>query len=253
MRSGKRYGQVDDAGRALLVRVLGRLGDEPALLAALDDSAPRVRRSAASALARLASTGARAALTARMDAPDVTLDERRVLVEALARAAGVEARDRLLALDPAGDARWRGDAIARYSSSSATRSERVVEHRRRAPTTSTGDRASALQTGPGRPARRRLLALSPAWRRGDRHRARELVAAAICLPPVDLGWRAHPARRRRSFLDREDHRIACGSHAARSMDTRSDSLAARLCPRPSPCGGLAHRTRGRDVCTRARQ
>jgi hypothetical protein len=101
---GKRYGQVDDAGRALLVRALGRLGDEPALLAALADAAPRVRRSAASALARLASTGARAALTARMDAPDVTADERRVLVEALARAAGVEARDRLLALDPAGDA-----------------------------------------------------------------------------------------------------------------------------------------------------
>jgi hypothetical protein len=99
-----RIDAVDDAARARLVDVLGRLGDTATLIARLADPAPRVRRAAASALGKAGGPEALAALLARWGAPEVTPDERRVLVEALGKIGGDDALARLLALDPGDDA-----------------------------------------------------------------------------------------------------------------------------------------------------
>ncbi|MGE5184907.1 MAG: HEAT repeat domain-containing protein [Acidobacteriota bacterium] len=99
-----RLAAVDDAARAVLVGVLGKLGDEAAVIARLADAAPRVRRAAASALGKLGGERAREALVARWDASDVTPDERRALVEALGKLGGDDVLARLRTLDPGGDA-----------------------------------------------------------------------------------------------------------------------------------------------------
>jgi precorrin-6B methylase 2 len=110
---------VGDAARARLVSALGaqaRRGDARALADVIErftDAAPRVRRACATALGKLGASGAvvapesaaaaRAALIARWDAGDVTVDERRALADALGKLGGAAALERLRALAPGAD------------------------------------------------------------------------------------------------------------------------------------------------------
>ncbi|HVK76527.1 MAG TPA: HEAT repeat domain-containing protein [Kofleriaceae bacterium] len=112
---------ADDGGAA---RLIGALGDaagrhppaQAALIAALDDARPRVRRAAVGALGKLGGDDARAALCAYWDR-DLPADHRRATAEALGKVGGDEARRRLAAADTGDDAllaqrRARGLLIA---------------------------------------------------------------------------------------------------------------------------------------------
>ena len=99
-----RIDQVDEAARARLVAALGKLGELPAVLARMADPSARVRRAAAIALGKLGGDSARAALLARLDASEVTPDERRAVVEALGKCGDASVLARLRVLDPGDDA-----------------------------------------------------------------------------------------------------------------------------------------------------
>jgi hypothetical protein len=100
----------DDAARARLVGVLGRIGGGAAggattdAIAALGDASPRVRRAAALALGKLGGDDARAALVARWDSGAEPLDVQRALAEALGKVGGEVALARLRAANVGGDA-----------------------------------------------------------------------------------------------------------------------------------------------------
>jgi len=106
---GARFGTADEAAKARLVEVLGRLargGDTEAariVIAQMRHTAPRVRRTAAIVLGKLGGDAAEAALITRWDAGDVTPDERRALAEALGKIGGAAAVTRLKALAPGDD------------------------------------------------------------------------------------------------------------------------------------------------------
>jgi hypothetical protein len=106
---GARFESADEGAKARLVAVLGLLargGDSEAaklVVARMQDTAARVRRTAAIALGKLGGDAARAALIARWDAGDVTPDERRALAEALGKIGGAAALTRLRALVPGDD------------------------------------------------------------------------------------------------------------------------------------------------------
>jgi predicted RNA methylase len=111
---------LDDAGaphRARAARLIARLalGEQalaPRLLALLDDRDPRVARAAAVGAGKLRHPDAEARLLAALERPET----RRAVVEALGKAAGAAALDRLRALDPGEDAelrRLRAQAILR--------------------------------------------------------------------------------------------------------------------------------------------
>ncbi len=73
-----------------------------ALLAALDDARPRVRKAAVTALGKLGGDEARAALIAYWDRADLPPDHRRAAADALGKVGGAEAAQRLAA--PSSDA-----------------------------------------------------------------------------------------------------------------------------------------------------
>jgi 23S rRNA G2445 N2-methylase RlmL len=130
--------ELGDGATARLVSALGlfaRRGDadaRAALIARMTDGSSRVRRAAIVALGKLdgnsgsgAVDDARAALLARWDAADVTPDERRALAEALGKIGGVDALERLRALDPGTDAELarRRDRALLIADRTAKRSE----------------------------------------------------------------------------------------------------------------------------------
>jgi hypothetical protein len=100
---------TDDGAKARLVAALGlvaRAGDDAAQRVLIDlvaATSVRVRRAAITALGKLGTDDARAAILARWDAGDAPPDERRALTDALGKLGAGAALPRLQALDAAAD------------------------------------------------------------------------------------------------------------------------------------------------------